>query len=96
SVTITVTLTAPSSQPVTVDFATRDGTATEGHDYVGVSGSLTFQPNEISKVVLVEINDNLCCETNKTFTIALSNATNASIGSHLPSAVTILDDDTCP
>jgi endoglucanase len=37
--TFTVTLSAASSQPVTVNYATADGTAVQGVDYVAASGS---------------------------------------------------------
>ena len=40
--TFTVTLSNPSYQPVTVDYATADGTARAGSDYTAVGGTLTF------------------------------------------------------
>jgi hypothetical protein len=40
----TVRLSAPSGQPVSVDYATADGTALSGSDYVAVSGTLVFGP----------------------------------------------------
>ena len=42
--TFTVSLSAASSQPVTVNFATANGTATAGNDYQTASGALTFVP----------------------------------------------------
>jgi hypothetical protein len=39
-----VTLAAASPYVVTISFATADGTATAGSDYVAANGSLTFQP----------------------------------------------------
>ena len=44
TVTYTVTLSAPSSSPVTVRYNTIDGTATAGQDYTATSGTLTFAP----------------------------------------------------
>ena len=42
----TVSLSSPSSQTVTVDYATVDGSATESGDYTAASGTLTFAPGE--------------------------------------------------
>ena len=44
-VTITVRRSGGSlGGPVTVDYATSDGTATAGSDYAAVNGTLTFGP----------------------------------------------------
>src|SRR5204862_229208 len=40
----TVRLSAASGQPVSVDYATADGTASSGSDYVAASGTLVFAP----------------------------------------------------
>ncbi len=42
TVDFTVTLSRAASRPVTVDYATSDGTATAGADYTATSGTLTF------------------------------------------------------
>jgi Calx-beta domain len=55
TVLLAVNLSAPSSQPVTVDYATADGTAVAGSDYLPVSGALTFAPGETRKVVPVTL-----------------------------------------
>src|SRR5207247_6127246 len=40
----TVRLSAPSGKEVRVDFATADGTATAGEDYLANAGTLVFAP----------------------------------------------------
>src|SRR6185503_3618974 len=52
----TVTLSAASGQTVTFDFATQDGTALAGSDYVAVSGSRTINPGATSVTITVAVN----------------------------------------
>src|SRR5260370_6416156 len=49
--TFTVSLSAASTTPVTVHYATADGTAIAGSDYVAQAGSLTFAPGETHKTI---------------------------------------------
>ena len=48
--TFTVSLSAPGLVPVTVDYASADGTAVAGRDYIPVAGTLTFahRPDEVN------------------------------------------------
>ena len=59
---------------VTVDYETRDGTATAGSDYTETSGTLTFAPGEDEKTVPVPIADDDVEDDGETFTLVLSNA----------------------
>jgi hypothetical protein len=79
----TVTLTAPSAQQVTVQFATSDTTATAGVDYVANSGTLTFAPGETTKTITVTVNGDLTVEPDEFFAVNLSNPTNALIADRL-------------
>ncbi len=80
SVVFTVSLSATSSQQVTVDYATADGTATAGEDYTATSGTLTFQAGETTKTISVPITDDTDNEGDETFTVTLSNAAGADLG----------------
>jgi hypothetical protein len=51
----TVSLAMAYDQEVTVSYATADGTATAGVDYVAASGTLTFAPGETTKTITVEV-----------------------------------------
>ncbi|MBD2186167.1 hypothetical protein H6G03_34785 [Planktothrix sp. FACHB-1375] len=51
----TVTLSNPSSFPISVDFATANDTATTPEDYVNSSGKLTFDPGQVSKTIPVQV-----------------------------------------
>ena len=75
--TFTVSLSAASTDVVTVDFATSDGTAVAGTDYAAVSGTLTFAPGETSKTITVTL---LNAEfADKYFYVDLAGATNAPV-----------------
>lgn len=94
--TVTVTLNAPSSISATVDFATSDGSATTvDNDYTATSGTLTFDPGEVSKSFTVPILDDGADELNETVALTLSNAVNASLGTS-ESVLTIVDDEGDP
>jgi len=47
--TFTVTLSAASNQTVNVNFATANGTATAPTDYLATSGTLTFNPGDLTR-----------------------------------------------
>ena len=88
----TVTLSAASSQTVTVQYATVNGTATAGSDYQAASGMLTFLPGELTKPVPVAVNGDTLAEPSETFFVNLSNPTNATVASG-QGLGTIADDD---
>jgi hypothetical protein len=53
--TFTVKLSAPSSDPVTVEYATADGTATDAWDYAPAHDKLTFNPGEVTKTITISV-----------------------------------------
>jgi hypothetical protein len=55
-----VTLSAASTQTVTVNYATRNNSATAPADYTATSGTLTFAPGERSKTFTVPGSGGLC------------------------------------
>ena len=75
----TVTLSAPSSVTVAVDYTTVDGTATAGSDFATTSGTLTFAPGQTSQTITVLVRGDTTIEPVETFTVQLSNAIHASI-----------------
>jgi len=51
-----VTISATSGQTVMVQYATANGTATEGSDYTATSGILTFAPGgPLTQTILVSV-----------------------------------------
>ncbi len=93
--TFNVTLPAASGQIVTADYATANGTATAGSDYVAGSGTLIFAPGAITQSLTVAVNGDVLDEPNEHFLVNLSNATNATITDNQGLA-TITDDDAAP
>jgi hypothetical protein len=77
--TFTVSLTATSAQTVTVDFTTADGTAGAPADYRTNSGTLTFNPGDLTRTITILINGDTLDEPAETFFVNLSNAGNAVI-----------------
>ncbi len=92
TMTFTVTLSAASATPVTVQYATAPGTATAGVDYVNASGTLTFNPGEVSKTISVQAIGDTTVETNETLFVNLSNATGANLADG-QGLGTIVDND---
>jgi hypothetical protein len=89
----TVSLDAPQPAPVTVDFATADGTATAPSDYAATSGTLTFAPGETAKTVTVQVNGDTTVEPDEAFTLNLSNATGHAAIADAQGVGTIVNDD---
>jgi hypothetical protein len=81
--TFTVSMDKPSPFPVTVKYATANGSATAPADYQAAAGTLTFAPGETTKPVTVNVVGDTIDEPNETFHLALSS----------PVAATILDGD---
>lgn len=62
-----------TSQTVTVQWATADGSATiAGNDYVAGSGTVTFLPGETSKTIQVAVNGDTLVEGSETLFVNLS------------------------
>lgn len=72
-VAATFTVTIGSNPSVrTIQYATEDGTATAGSDYVATSGSLSFQPGQTSKTVSVMVRADGLLEDGEYFTLKLT------------------------
>ena len=76
-----ITLSSPSAFEVSAAYATMDGTAMAGADYVGVSGTLRIAPGDTAGVISVPILDDNGIEGEETFTLTLSGVQNAVLGS---------------
>jgi hypothetical protein len=90
--TFTVTLTPASGRPVSVDYATADGTATAPDDYTAGSGRLSFTPGATAATLTVPVNGDTLGEQDETFFVDLSKPADATI-SDGQGLGTIDDDD---
>ena len=91
----TVSLSAAATTPVTVAYATSDGTATAGSDYTSATGTLTFAAGQTSQVVHIKVAGDTTYEANETLTVSLSNPSGATLA-HGTATGTILNDDAPP
>jgi hypothetical protein len=94
STNFTISRSGDSSGTSTVNYATSNGTAKEGKDYVAALGSVTFGPGEVTKNVPVLIIDNAFVDGSRTVNLTLSGATNSTVGAPSTATITIADNDT--
>lgn len=76
---VTVTLSASSTSPVTVQYATADGTAVAGTDYTAQSGTVTFAPGQTSRLILLTTLYDATPPANDYFNVQLSNPSGGTI-----------------
>lgn len=88
----TLTLSCPTDHPVTVDWATEDGTAVSGADYLAAGGTLTFAPGQTSANVHVTVLGDSRDEPDETFGVRLTGASGAPLR-YVSGLATVRDDD---
>ena len=95
----TISLSQPAASPVTVTYATANGTAVAPGDYTVASATvLTFTPGQTTKTVDVPTIDETPAldENNETFALNLTNASANVNVSDATGTGTIVDDDAEP
>ncbi len=94
SATITARLSKPSSEVVTVDYATSFGPAVENRDYLPVAGTLTFPPNITQQSFSIQTIDDLKYQGERGVLLELSNPTGGAVLGLPPIArLNILDNE---
>jgi len=96
--TLTFTVTrSGTAGAFSIDYATSDGTATAGSDYLAASGTLTFTAGgPLSQTIDVTINGDTLAEPDETFNLLLGTITNISGTTTLADGIaigTIANDD---
>ena len=87
---------ARATEVVTVDYATADGEALMGNDYAGTSGTVTISYGESFGFIFVALHDDRVPEVDETFTLTLSNPSNAALPGGASSVTvtgTIIDNE---
>jgi hypothetical protein len=77
--TVTFTATISPAGNASVNFATANGTASAGSDYVANSGTLNFTTGAPTQTVTVTVNPDALVEGMETFVVNLSGASGAAI-----------------
>jgi len=94
--TFTVSLSCPYFQPVSVNYATANGTATAPSDYLSRSGSLTFAPGTTALQVAVPVVGDAVDEPTERFYLDLASAAgSAGVVADPRGVATIWNDDFC-
>ena len=88
-----ITLDRPSAGVVSLNYATQDGTALAGSDYVAASGTLTFAPGETAKTVKVGLINDTLQEGAEAFSLALSGLIGATVLNPVGTAVIGANDE---
>jgi uncharacterized repeat protein (TIGR01451 family) len=102
--TVTVTRLGDTSAAASVSYATSDtagvascntidGKASSRCDYTTTIGRLSFAPGETFKTIDVALTDDNYAEGDENFSIALTSATGAALGSPNTATVTITDNE---
>jgi RHS repeat-associated protein len=93
---VLIYLSGPSESTITVDYASVENPAEDPEDYTGASGTVTFAPGEIFKVVsFATVDDDggiHGVEDDEFFSVDLSNPSNTTIGRDL-GKVTITEEE---
>lgn len=95
SVDVTVSLDKVLPTAMTVDYSTLDYTADAGIDYQSTSGTLSFDPGEISKTITIPIIDDYLAEYLEKFFVKLSNlqANGSNVSITMDQAVVNIHDE---
>jgi hypothetical protein len=92
---LNVTLSNASAFPITVNYTTNPGSATEGTDYSDATGTLTFVPGDTTESITIVVTADSTFEPDETLFVDFSGPTNATLPDN-QALVTITNDDTEP
>ena len=91
-----ISLSRASTDPVTVNASTRDGSAIHPYDYIGASSAMKFMPGETVQNFPVSLSGNDIPEPDKAFTVILDGAFGASITRPAGTGIIVDDGDPVP
>ncbi|MEJ2309262.1 MAG: Calx-beta domain-containing protein [Gammaproteobacteria bacterium] len=90
---LTVSLDEPlKRRSLSIDYTTNNGTAVDGDDYIGASGSVTFRRGEQEQQISISTVDDTTAEQTESFSVVLDDGRGAFVTDGT-GVVTITDDD---
>jgi Ca2+-binding RTX toxin-like protein len=87
-----VVLDRAAAVPISVNYGTIQGTATQGSDFLATTGTIFFAPDELTQTITVEVNGDTTTEANEEFIVQLFSPANAVL-TDAQGVGTILNDD---
>lgn len=91
-VTIPISISALAGIPISFDYATSNGTAVAGLDYIAQSGQVTIAPGTTNASIILSVIGDTKGESNETFYVNWIGAANLTYSTQI--VVTIVNDDT--
>jgi len=92
--TIGIVRSGPTNRTFTIQYATRNGTALNGQDYIGTTNTMTFVAGQISNTFNVPIIDDPLIEGDETVLLSLTNISpGIDVSGQSTAVLTILDDE---
>jgi hypothetical protein len=86
-----IRLSEATTEVVSVDFQTKEISATEGEDFIGLTGTITLNPGSLEAYLSIEVQGDTIKENNEEFQVVLSNPVNATLS--ISSAIGIIRND---
>lgn len=96
SISLNVNRSGSTNGTVSVDYSTSDGSAANGQNYQGQSGTLTFGSGETQKTIQIPILDDGQHTGTQTFSVSLSNLRGNATLAQTQETVSIIDTDSSP
>jgi|tagenome__1003787_1003787.scaffolds.fasta_scaffold20929781_1 uncharacterized repeat protein (TIGR01451 family) len=91
-----VSIPTPSSETVSVGYATSDRSAQAPGDYSATSGTATIPPGATQTIVTVPLKGDTLLEADEQFAVTLASASNATIADDTATGTIVNDDTTTP
>jgi glucose/arabinose dehydrogenase len=92
----TVTRSGSTTSTIAVSYATANGTASAGSDYVATAGSLTIGAGATTGTITVAVNGDTAVEANETFFVTLSSPSGATLARAQGQGTITNDDSSTP
>lgn len=96
TVQIPLTLSEPSSQPITIWYAPQAGSAMANSDYVPLAGEVVFPAGTTAATAMVQLVDDQLVEDFEFFTVLLEAAPSSSVSIPLDQVIISVEDDDEP